>query len=379
MDRSRRSAVSLDEQLPADHPVRVVWDFVTRLDLSAFDRPTRAVVGHPGAPVVPATLLFALWLFAMIDGTVSARRLAQLCRRDLPFPWLCGGQPVNYHTLADFYADNASALQDLWVEHVAALRQHQLIPLHTVTLDGSKIPAASKDGARREGTLQRHLAEAREHLRRLQEFREQEAGQAPRRVAARRRGVRERVARLEQAVAVVRRRQQQRRDGKRTDTPPENARASETDPDPAKMKLPDGGYRLAYNVETVTDEASGLIVTVAVTDQGSDTGQASPLLRQLQQEQQARPQTVLLDSGFADADDIRQGASGGVLAGAGVQRALPPGARKGTGGDGARRVRNQGATGPTRPSQAAGQNDGYAPPGERHGGVASPYRFFHTP
>jgi transposase len=318
LDRTRRSEASLDEQLPAAHPVRVVWDFVLRLDLSAFDRPHRAVEGHPGAPVVPATLLFALWLFALIDGTVSARRLARLCRRDLPFQWLCGGQPVNYHTLADFYADHAPALRALFVEHVAALRQQRLIRLHTVTLDGRKVIAcASKDGARREGTLRRHLAEAREHLQRLEELRDQEAAPAPRRAAARRRGARQRLARLEQAVQVVQRRQQQRRHSKRTDTPPQDARASETDPEAAKMKMPDGGYRLAYNVETVTDEASGLIVTVAVTDQGSDTGQAGPLLRQLEQEQ-ARPAAVLLDSGFAAAEDIE------TLEGHGIEVLMPP-------------------------------------------------------
>jgi transposase len=319
LDRTRRSAVSLDEQLPAGHPVRAVWDFVGRLDLSAFDRPAKAVEGHPGAPVVPATLLFALWLYAVIDGTVSARRLARLCRRDLPFQWLCGGRPVNYHTLADFYAANAPALHAVWVEHVAALRQQRLVRLHTVTLDGRKVPAsASKDGARREGTLRRHLAEARDHLRRLEELRDQEAALGPRRAAARRRGARDRVARLEQAVAVVRRRQERRRAGKRTDTPPADARASETDPEAAKMKLPDGGYRLAYNVQTVTDEASGLIVAVAVTDQGSDTGQAGPLLRQLEQEQQARPRAVLLDSGFADAGDVA------ALERDGVEVLMPP-------------------------------------------------------
>ena len=319
LDRTRRSEVSLDEQLPADHPVRVVWDFVTRLDLSAFDRPTKAVEGHPGAPVIPAQLLFALWLFAIIDGTVSARRLGQLCQRDLPFQWLCGADPVNYHTLADFYSAHEPALRALFVEHVAALRQQDLIELHTVTLDGRKVSAdASKDGARRAPTLQAHQEEARAHLQRLEAARNQEAALGPRRAAARRRGARERVERLERALEVVQRRQQQRRDSKRTDSKPEDARASATDPDAAKMKMPDGGYRLAYNVETVTDEATGLIVTVAVTDQGCDNGQLGPLLEQVEQQQGQRPRRVLVDSGFADAEDIA------ALEGKGVEVLMPP-------------------------------------------------------
>jgi transposase len=319
IDRHRRSEVSLDEQLPSDHPVRLLWDFVARLDLGDFLRPCKAVQGHPGAPVIPPPLLFALWLFAFIDGTLSARRLAKLCRRDLPFQWLCGGQPVNYHTLADFYSDNETALRRLFVEHVAALRQQELIALQTVTLDGRKIPAcASKDHFHRQPTLEAHLQEAQAHLQQLEQTQAQELRLGPARAAARRRGGRERVARLEQALAVVQQRQQQRQQRGRQATPPEEARACETDPDCAKMKFADGGYRLGYNVETLTDAPTGLIVTVAVTNQGSDNGQLGVLMTQLEQEQQQLPQQVLLDSGFANADDVAR------LERQGVQVLMPP-------------------------------------------------------
>ena len=158
-DRTRVSAVSLDQQLPADHPVRLIWDYVTRLDLSAFVRPSKAVEGRPGPEVIPAALLFALWLFALTEGLGSARRLAVLCTRDLPYQWLCGGRPVNYHTLADFYAGHGAALRDLFVEHIAALRAQELIELWQVTFDGRKLPAnAALDSFRREPTLQAHLA-----------------------------------------------------------------------------------------------------------------------------------------------------------------------------------------------------------------------------
>lgn len=319
LDRHRCSTISLDQQLAADHPVRFVWDFVGQLDLGDFVRPCRAVQGHPGAPVWPSPVLFALWLFAFIDGSLSARRLARLCRRDLPFQWLCGGEPVNYHTLADFYAQNEEPLRHLFVEHVAALLQQQLIQLRTVTLDGRKVRAdASKDHFHREPTLQTHLDQARARLEELEQARAEELAQAGARAAARRRGARERVARLERAVAQVRERQQQRRQSTRRDVVPEEARASETDPDAAKMKFPHGGYGLAYNVATVSDEATGLIVTLAVTNQGSDNGLLGPLLEQLHQEQGLRPEAVLLDSGFADAADVEH------LEQAGVEVLMPP-------------------------------------------------------
>jgi transposase len=317
-DRTQVSAVSLDQQLPAAHPARLIWDFATRLDLSAFERPSKAVEGHPGADVIPAALLFALWLLGLTEGIRSARRLAALCTRDLPYQWLCGGRPVNYHTLADFYSGHGAALRELFVEHIAALRAQGLVELWQVTVDGRKVLAsAAKDSFHREPTLQAHRAEARAHLDRL-DAEAADDGRPARQVAAQQRAARERQQRLEAAVAQVQRRQGARAQAKRKDRPPEEARASETDPDAARMKRSDGGYRLAYNVETVTAESSGLVVTVAVTNQGSDNGQLGPLLAQLEHEQQTLPGVVLVDSGFAAEQDLARAEQ------AGVQVLMPP-------------------------------------------------------
>jgi hypothetical protein len=113
-------------------------------------------------------------------------------------------------------------------------------------------------------------------------------------------------------VAQVRQRQQQRQQAQRRRSPPEEARASESDPGAAKMKLRDGSYHMAYNVETVTEERSGLVVTVAVTNQGSDNGQLRPLLGQVQEQQGTLPGVALLDSGFADNGDVQWAEEQGV-------------------------------------------------------------------
>jgi transposase len=311
-DRTQVSAVSLDEQLPDAHPVRSLWEFVIRLDLSAFVRPSKAVEGHPGPDVIPATLLFALWLFALTEGVRSARRLSQLCLRDLPYQWLCGGRPVNYHTLADFYAQHGAALRELFVEHIAALREQELIDLWQLTLDGRKVQAnAAPDSFHRAPTLQDHLQEARAHLQRLEAQAEDETDARQR--AGRHRAAQERQQRLQAAVAQVQQRQQERQQAKRKDRDPAEARASETDPDAAKMKFSDGGYRPAYNVQTITAESSGLIVQVSVTNQGSDNGQLGPQLEQLQQEQQTLPGVALVDSGYADQQDLEQAERAGVM------------------------------------------------------------------
>lgn len=317
--RSRVSIVSLDQQLPDPHPARVVWAFVTQLDLSRFDRPHKAVAGRPGAPIVPATLLVALWLYATIEGVQSARHLAELCERDLPFQWLCGGDPVSYHLLSDFYSQNGGPLRETFVEHVAALRLHGLVELSEATIDGRKVPAsASKDSYHREGTLQRHLEEAERHLANLQAERDEGPPRSARQHQARLRGARDRARRLQEAVGQVRRRQAQRQETNREAVKPGDARASETDPDCAKMKRPDGGYRACYSVQTVAETKGGLVVAVEVTSQGSDNGLPLPLVEQLRQGQGQRPRCLLADSGYSDLGDVQQ------LEEAGVEVLMPP-------------------------------------------------------
>src|SRR5262249_32677193 len=154
------------------------------------------------------------------------------------YQWLCGGEPINYWTLNDFYHANAADLDRLFTEHIAALLSQGLISLGTVTVDGRKVVAsASKDTFHRAPTLLAHLAEADRHVAARARQRAA-AGARDRRQAAQERAAADRQRRLQRAVEEVRRHQEQRRQSKRADAKPEEARASESDPDAARMKLP---------------------------------------------------------------------------------------------------------------------------------------------
>jgi transposase len=305
LDRDRCSHASLEQQLPHDHEVRAVWHVVEQFDFAAFHARVKAVAGHPGKPPFRPDVLFALWLYACLHGVCSARELHRRCAEDLPFQWLCGNDLPDYHTLADFYADHYQRLHDLFVSHVAALRSQGLIALQRVTVDGTKVPGdAGEENFHREPTLQRHLAEAEAHVVAWEEQRAAAHDLSARQQAARRRAARERRERLRRAVDAVHAVQQQRAAAHRKDPPPEEARASETDPDVRRMKFPHGGFALAYNVQTVLDLQHELIVTTTVTNQQSDNGLLRPLIEQVEQEQGSKPQEVLADSGFVDAEDI---------------------------------------------------------------------------
>ena len=124
--------------------------------------------------------------------------------------------------------------------------------------------------------------------------------------AARSRAARERVEQaleyLSQAQAAKERQQRTLATVKRTKvTAP---RTSTTDPEARVMKMPDGGFRPAYNVELATDQAKGVIVGVTVIREGTDAGQALPMQEQVVKRTGQHPGAYLMDGSFATKEDI---------------------------------------------------------------------------
>jgi hypothetical protein len=83
------------------------------------------------------------------------------------------------------------------------------------------------------------------------------------------------------------------------------------------MKMADGGFRPAYNVQFVSDTSSGAIAAVSVDNVGSDMGKLVPMSDALAEHYGQRPGEHLADGGYTKLDDIK------VLAGAGVTVYVP--------------------------------------------------------
>jgi transposase len=300
---------SLDHLLPPDHQVRMVWDFVERLDMTPLLQSIRAVDGRAGRDTNDPRILLALWLYATIDGVGSGRALDRLCQEHLAYRWLCGGVSMNQHTLSDFRKDSYAFLNELLIQSVATLRHQGLVDLKRVAQDGMRVRAsAGAQSFRRAPTLNRCLQEAREQVKTLEKQLDEDDGAVQRRQeAARQRGARERVERLEQALKeheklTELRTEQQQEKGKKFDA--EQLRTSTTDPEARRMKMPDGGTRPAYNVQLATDVESGIIVAVDVTNSGGDGGQMAPMVEQIVRAHGQAPEEMLVDGGFTTLDDI---------------------------------------------------------------------------
>jgi len=304
-------ARDLDASLPEDHPARAIWAFLDRLDLSPFYASIKSVLGRAGHPTTDPQVLLALWLFATSDGVGSARQIARLCKEHDAYRWICGGVPTNYHTLSDFRVAHQEALDGLLTEILASMMDAGLVRLHHVAQDGMRVRAsAGASSFRREATLQRCLAEAEQQVAALAAEREQaDPGRSARQEAARERAAQERQQRVETALRRMPKIQAAKERSKRTESKAKRkkvseARVSTTDPEARVMKMPDGGFRPAYNLQLATDEDSQVIVGVAVDTTGNDGGQAPPVLEQVVGRTGRLPEAYLMDGSFARREDV---------------------------------------------------------------------------
>lgn len=302
--------IDLDAELPDDHPARAIWAVVDRLDLSALYAPIEARDEVAGAPAIDPKLLVGLWVYATSDGEGSAREIWRLTRLHAAYRWLCGGVEVGYHTLSDFRSKRGEALDGLITQVLALLMKRELVDLSRIAQDGTRVRAsAGASSFRRGATLEELMKEAREHLQAVTRAAADPAVTA-RRAAARKRVAEQRLARLEAALAELEDvTATKKRSGAKDATP----RVSTTDPDARVMKMGDGGFRPAFNVQfaTTTDDAR-VIVGVDVSNRGSDMGQSTPMLDQIAERVGVHPKELLVDGGYAQHQAIEQAAGKGV-------------------------------------------------------------------
>lgn len=307
--------MDLEATVGPEHVVRNVWAFVERLDLSALYAEIGSVEGGAGRAAIDPKILMALWLYATVDGVGSAREIERLTEGHDAYRWICGGVNVNHHTLSDFRCARVDLLDELLTDSVAVLVNKGLVKLERVAQDGMRVRASAGAASfRRRSTLEFCLEQARAQVQALKGEidADPDAGNR-RRGAARERAAEGRQKRLAQALEQLA--QVEKQKNKKAVAKKENEteqqhqkrsepRASSTDAEARVMKMADGGFRPAYNVQFTTTTDSQIIVGIEVNNCGSDLGQLSPMLDQVEKRYEECPAEWLADGGFARNADI---------------------------------------------------------------------------
>jgi len=309
----RLEPVDLDSRIEQHHPVRAIWRMLERMDLARFYQPIKAVEGKPGQDTTDPRILIALWLYAISDGVSSAREIGRLCELHDAYRWICGGVSVNHHMISDFRSEHSEALDNLFTQVLAVLMHRGLVRLHRVAQDGMRVRASAGAASfRRQPTLERCLVEAKARVAELKVEAETEACRSARVKAARERAAREREARVEQALKELEQIQAAKAQAKNHPQRKTETRVSTTDPEARRMKMANGGYNPAYNLQFATDTESRIIVGVQACNDGTDSHRLKPMLDELAQRVEHLPDQVLVDGGYMNFVAVERAAERGV-------------------------------------------------------------------
>ena len=306
-----------DDLVADDHPVRTVAAVVERLDVSEFCEPIKAREGVVGRDATDPRLLIVLWLYACIRGIGSARELARRCEESIPFRWLCGGVSVNHRLLSEFRTGYGKALDNLFTQVVASLVDQGLVKVSRISQDGVRVRVgAGAASFRREERLQQLLEESQKHVEELGQQVEAPEGMAAekaKKLKAQKRRAEEKQKRIKQAIEQLpelKKKQEKaaKRAGKGKSGDKirnKELRVSTTDAEARVMKMANGGFNPAVNVQLATDTESRAIVGVEVSNEGYDAaGLSAPMREQVEERTGKKVEEQLLDGGYLRTRDI---------------------------------------------------------------------------
>ncbi len=306
--------VDYETLISAEHPARAIWRVLEGLDLKRFWAPIKARENTPGRDATDPRILLGLWLYGLSEGVNSAREIARLSVEHAAYRWLCGGVSVNYHTVSDFRAGQGAALDELFTQVLALLMHEHLITLSRVAQDGTRVRASAGAASfRRKARLKACVGAARAHLERLNA----EAAQDPTQCSVRRRAAelragREYEQRCQRAVARLAELGAHKAEAKNHPQRNTQTRISTTDPEARVMKMSDGGFRPAYNLQFATDTESRIIVGVGASNAGTDSQQLTPMLAEIERRTGALPRQHLADGGYMNFAAVERAAARGV-------------------------------------------------------------------
>jgi transposase len=300
---------AIDDLVGPEHLVRTIDAIVGGLDLTPFARRWRAVEGRAGKPVTSPRMLLTLWIYAVSEGVGSAREIERRARSDRAFAWIVADMKPSHDVIASFRVQQGAALSKLLTSVITALVDKGALTLDVVAQDGTRIRAsASAPSFRRRQALLEMQQQARLHVEAVLSQRDDAETSAASRAASLAKA-RKLESRVQAALATVEELQQ-------TTDAAESARASTTDPHARVMKMADGGFRPAYNVQlAVAGGALGgprAIVGVRVTNVGSDLGSITPMLDDMQRRTGSLPDKLLADANHAKLACIEAAAKRGV-------------------------------------------------------------------
>lgn len=294
---------SLEDSIPANHPIRVLDAILRGLDWSDWEKRYTASAGRP--PVHPRLMAGTILYGMMVCGLRSSRKLEDATRMRLDFLWFLEGLSVDHSTFAKFRIMFDSELRGLFRQINAKVLDSEGAEFIELVIDGSRVRANSdRHGCLTASALEKRLEQAQKALNRAlaEAAAEDDASIDPETVGPEKvqREIDELKHRTEvysKALETAKKRDEVKRakeGGKAT-----AVRVPLTDPDAYLQQNKEGGYAPNYTPVVGVDSATGIVLSADVLPDNAEASSVSGLVEDVEDNHEKPVERVVADSGFA--------------------------------------------------------------------------------
>ncbi len=301
---------SLEETIPAEHPVRMVDELLDRLDWSDWEARYHGSFGQP--PIHPSVLCKVL-LFAILRRIRSSRQIEYALKHSIDFMWLSSGRTIDHVTLCNFRRSHSNELRGLFRQLVTLAIDLGVANLSELCIDGTRVLASANKyktwtAARLEKLLSEldgQLTEALSSLEANDRVNEDLLGDAypadklPPALAdmqSRREKLSEHLERLREMDAS--------RAKYGTDAKKNPAQLPKTDPDSRILPNKEGGYAPNYTPMVTTDSEGGFIVDTEVMIGNVEHDQFATIVDSVSSVYGVSVERVLADSAYTTGENL---------------------------------------------------------------------------
>lgn len=302
-------STTLEERIPADHPVRLVDEILDSLDWTDWEAEYHGSFGQP--PIHPSVLCKVL-LFAMLRRIRSSRQIEYSIRHSIDFIWLVSGRTIDHNTISNFRRDHTPRLKRIYRQMIQVAIDLKVAKLSELCIDGSRVLAnanryrtwtAEKLGRVLE-KLDEEIAAAIAEMDSTDQREElfddgQRADQLPeplRDLQARREQLDETLQKLRQMDA--------EREAHGIDAKKKPAQLPVTDPDARVLPNKEGGYAANYTPMIVTEMENGFIVGADVAIGNVEHTRMMTMIDAIDAAHDEQVERMLADTAFSTGSNL---------------------------------------------------------------------------
>ena len=300
---------TLEDRIPADHPVRVLDEILSAMDWTEWEAESHGRLGQP--PIHPSVMCKVL-LFAMIRRIRSCRQIEYNLQHSIDFIWLAAGRTIDHSTLSEFRRKHPQHLKNLYRQMIQLAIRLGVAKLGELCIDGTRVQAnASRFKTLRAETAERLLGELDLQIAKalsemdtndsLEELFDGEHSADPlppelQDMQVRREKLRAIVDHLHEKDRL--------RKSKGKDPKKNPAQLPITDPDSRILPNKTGGYAPNYTPMIVTETENGFIVGADVLIGAVEHSVMTTMLDTVECDFGEKPEAVLADTTYSTGQNL---------------------------------------------------------------------------